>query len=345
MKRREPAKETVEAVAARWVARRDQGLTAAEEAELARWREEDRAHAAAMDRFEATWSALSRPRREGATAPLRRELERVRGRGRMRRRLTGAAVAAAIVLGAAGWRWSPAPAAAVTETPSFVVQQPERRTLPDGSTVELPANAAIAVDFGGALRRVRLVRGQAHFAVAKDPARAFVVEAGGVEVRAVGTAFAVHLEEGGVEVLVTEGRVAVAEPAAAAPPSDPAAAGEPPGRTLALVDAGNRVWVDPAGDAPAAQVSPVVPAELAERLAWRSPQVEFSGAALADVVAVLNRHNAVRFLIEDPAVARVRLSGLFRVDDPAVFTGLLESGFGIRTEVRGRDWILRRRPE
>lgn len=345
MKRCGPAAEAVEAVAARWVARRDQGLTPAEEAELARWREEDRAHAVALARFEATWSALSRPRREGATEPLRRELDRVRSRVRMRWRFTGAAVAAAIVLGATGWRWSRVPSAMVPATPAFVVQQPERRTLPDGSTVELPANATIAVDYGGALRRVRLVRGQAHFAVAKDPVRAFVVEAGGVEVRAVGTAFAVHLEQGGVEVLVTEGRVAVAEPAAAALPSDTVAAPAPAGRTLALVDAGNRVWVDPASPATSGKVSPVVPAELAERLAWRSPQVEFSGATLADVVAVLNRHNTVRFLIEDPAVARVRLSGLFRVDDPAVFTGLLASGFGIRTEVRGNDWILRRRPE
>jgi transmembrane sensor len=56
---------------------------------------------------------------------------------------------------------------------------------------------------------VVLERGEAHFQVAKNPARPFVVVARGVEIRAVGTAFSVGLESTRVEVLVTEGQVAV----------------------------------------------------------------------------------------------------------------------------------------
>ena len=51
--------------------------------------------------------------------------------------------------------------------------------------------------------------GEAYFTVAKNPGRPFVVAAGGVGVRAVGTAFNVRLDSDAVEVLVTEGRVQV----------------------------------------------------------------------------------------------------------------------------------------
>ena len=64
----------------------------------------------------------------------------------------------------------------------------ESRALDDGTVVELNGGAEIEVQFTAAERRLRLVRGEAHFQVAKNPLRPFVVEAGGVAVRAVGTA-------------------------------------------------------------------------------------------------------------------------------------------------------------
>jgi len=81
---------------------------------------------------------------------------------------------------------------------------------------------------------VRLVRGEAHFTVAKNPARPFIVEAGGVAVRAVGTAFDVRHADGAIEVLVTEGKVHVRAARAArriqvpapAPIATPLVAGE-----------------------------------------------------------------------------------------------------------------------
>ncbi|MGH7956064.1 MAG: iron-containing alcohol dehydrogenase, partial [Opitutaceae bacterium] len=77
-----------------------------------------------------------------------------------------------------------------------------------GSVVELNVDADILVDFSPVRRAVRLVRGEAHFTVATDAARPFVVSAGGVEVRAVGTGFAVHFAPQEIAVLVTEGQVA-----------------------------------------------------------------------------------------------------------------------------------------
>jgi transmembrane sensor len=83
----------------------------------------------------------------------------------------------------------------------------ERLALPDGSRVELKDGSEVVVQYSASERRVKLTGGEAHFTVWKDKTRPFIVNAAGVEVRAVGTAFNVRLEAKSVEVLVTEGRV------------------------------------------------------------------------------------------------------------------------------------------
>ncbi|MBI4626652.1 MAG: FecR domain-containing protein [Verrucomicrobia bacterium] len=54
-----------------------------------------------------------------------------------------------------------------------------------------------------------LARGKAHFTVAKNPSRPFVVSAGGGDVQAVGTVFNIRLRSEAIEVFVTEGKVQV----------------------------------------------------------------------------------------------------------------------------------------
>src|SRR3546814_17986320 len=67
------------------------------------------------------------------------------------------------------------------------------------------------------MRRVILRRGEASFEVAHNVQRPFVVSAEGLDVRAVGTAFVVGIEDGGVEVTVEEGVVAVGGAARGSP--------------------------------------------------------------------------------------------------------------------------------
>ena len=89
----------------------------------------------------------------------------------------------------------------------------QKLDLPDGSVALLNTDSAIDTAFTATERRVRIVRGEVFFTVAKDAARPFVVTAGTVAVRAVGTAFNVQRHHGSVEVLVTEGRVRVTDAA------------------------------------------------------------------------------------------------------------------------------------
>ncbi|MDR2675124.1 MAG: FecR domain-containing protein [Opitutaceae bacterium] len=225
--------------AARWVVRRDAGLSAAEEAELARWLAADARHRAAFDYHARAWSAFDGPARADAQGALVRGIAaRVSRRRRRRARIAAAAAAAACAIAAFAFlplQTKPDAAdgarAAARARSSVAVTQPERRVLDDGSLVELRPGAAIEARYDDATRRIVLAGGEAHFQVAKNPARPFVVEAGGMEARAIGTAFTVQLSAEQVEILVTEGRVAVEKtpPAGAAAPAGSADAPTPTG--------------------------------------------------------------------------------------------------------------------
>jgi transmembrane sensor len=274
---------------------------------------------------DAQLPALGWLRRAGAQDELLREVERHVSRRRKRRWLGAVAATALLVAGSLAWRtlgvrpWEP-----VARAPTATLLRPERQRLPDGSVVDLRDGAAMTVDFDGPLRRVVLRGGEAYFAVAGNPLRPFVVEAGGVSVRAVGTAFSVHHDRRQTEVVVTEGQVAVASSSAAtsglvSPPAP------------ALVSAGHRCVI-PLAAAP--DIRPVSPAELHSRLGWRIPQLEFTHTPLAEVVALMNAHHprGVRFVLGDPDLGQVSLSGFLRSDNDEGLANLLETQFAVRTE-------------
>lgn len=323
----------IETIAARWVARRDAGLSPAEERELQRWVDADKRHQRALGFYDSAWSALARPSRLGAGAELEHELGSLAGRRRRRRAVmaTASALLVALGLGLATWRFSsPRPSVVA---PTAVLVMPMHQTLPDGSVVELKGNALIAVDYSAAMRRVLLKQGEAHFAVQKDPGRPFVVSAGGIEVRAVGTAFSVQLGVASVDVLVTSGHVALDRTAGSTGRDAPPAA--PPFATLA---AGSRAVVQLGPSPMEPEVSNVLPGELSERLAWRSPRLEFTRAPLADAVALLNLHappSSAKLVIADAKVAATTVSGIFRPDNTDAFVVLLEGAFGVRAERSG----------
>ncbi|HLB30026.1 MAG TPA: FecR domain-containing protein, partial [Gammaproteobacteria bacterium] len=101
------------------------------------------------------------------------------------------------------------PASAAETVLRTTVGQQGRYDLADGSHVILNTDSLLETEFTADRRDLRLVKGEAHFQVAHDPQRPFLVHAGAGVVRAVGTAFSVHLEGDEVEVSVTEGRVLV----------------------------------------------------------------------------------------------------------------------------------------
>jgi len=336
MTARAPTTQSIDTLAANWLMRRDSGLSPTAASELRAWLAADPAHQAAFDRLGKTLAVFDRAAQSGISEAVITRLK-IRARERRSRRI--AVTSAALILLATGFWWAPrslfAPAAAPVV--AVIAADPVRK-LPDGSIVELNAGADIAVRYEPMLRRVHLLRGEAHFRVEKDPSRPFIVElAHGVEVRAVGTAFTVQLIQDKAEVVVTEGRVAVEQPAAAksAAPGE----GVPTPNVMAFVDAGHRLFVDLT--APAA--TPVQPdalseSELETRLAWRIPQLEFKGMTLGEAIALMNRQNRLQITL-DPAIASLRISGTFRSDDPEGFVRIVTATFGLQSAARGEQEV------
>jgi transmembrane sensor len=328
-----PSASAIADQAAAWIGRRDAGLTSAGADDFAAWCAADPAHAAAVAKFERIWRATDRAAEPGLAAALRARLGE-RRRVRHRRRLVAGTVAIGCLLLAVSLGLRPsAPQEPAART---VLHAPGRSVLPDGSVAEHPAGAPFTVDFSTDLRRVVMADGEAHFQVVPDAARPFVVVAGGVAVRAVGTAFAVRVTDRGADVAVTEGKVSIGTAAAAPAASAPAT-------PLAFLVAGQAVEVQPAAAGRDAVVIALPAGESAARLAWRQRRAEFASVPLADVIAHVNRHNRVQFALAEPALAAVRLSGVFRLDDPAEFSEVLAQGFDLVSERESDARIVLRR--
>jgi transmembrane sensor len=330
----------IEQQAAAWIIRRDRGLTAVEQDELSEWLSADRRRQACLARHHRNWERLNqlgewRPEHAARPNPDLLAPTRPRRAGRRAPVIAFSLLAAAAVAIMAVWGWNQVtPAANIAPLAAAPVRSAsvaliEQRQLEDGSVIELNRGAVVTVNYGAHERRVQLVRGEAHFAVAKDPSRPFIVSAGGAEVRAVGTAFDVRLGSTAVEVLVTEGRVHVAPPASvqgsAAPMLD-----------LPVIETGQCAVLPLQHEAAApAQITAVSESEMERRLAWQPRMLDFTAAPLATVIAEFNHRNSVQLAVDDPDLGKTLVSATFRSDNVEGFVRLLEAGFGVRTERRG----------
>lgn len=329
--------DPIEEVASDWLTQREEGFSIAQKRDFERWCRADPRHAAAVVRLEAACALLEKMPLVRAELqpvvefPVKPRVIAPENRFPVLRLVF--AMAAALAIGAFGWwQWALPQSAAqlyATSTGGY-----ERVVLADGSVVELNANTEVRVDLASADRRVALVRGEAHFTVAHDTARPFIVSAHGVAVRAVGTAFNVRLAATSVEVLVTEGKVAVSDSAA------PSAAVVTP--TLLAANERTRIATQPAFSvtaptgslAPAPVVEQVTSEALREALSWQERKLAFSETPLRDVVAQFNRRNRTQLLLGDPALAERPVGGTFAADNVEGFVLLLESSGSITVERR-----------
>jgi transmembrane sensor len=343
-----PEDRAIEAAAAVWLVDCEDGLDAEKVAEFARWRMADPRHAAALAKMEAATNLLQKMplvRDRIAGSPSHRELQSI-GTGEHRGKIVtfsvalkvACAIAACLAIAFVGWRLRGAGETFVgnyaTTTGGY-----ERVVLPDESVVELNAETDVSIHYSKAERRVVLSRGEAHFSVAKNAARPFVVRADGVAVRAVGTAFDVRLESQAVAVTVTEGRVQVGQ---GIQPVRGAAASEAAEKFPVLV-AGQRIVVPRDGSrAPVPQLTSLDAVGLKESLAWKIPRLVFNETPLADVVDQFNRHNVVKLVIADGALGRRAVGGTFRADQVETFVRLLEDSRDVAVDRVSADRIVLR---
>jgi transmembrane sensor len=191
-----------------------------------------------------------------------------------------------------------------------------RVSLSDGSTMAINTNSEVRVNYTHSLRKVEVVRGEALFVVAKNAERPFEVSVGGNIVRAVGTAFSVRLHDGTsekqVDVVVSEGRVAINPPS---PKTYPAG-------TVATVRNGR------------VETTTIHLADITGKLAWTEGRLVFQGEKLSDVVREINRYNLRQFEVADPDIASLRIGGTFVATDPDGFAIALGKSLGIQSRAK-----------
>jgi transmembrane sensor len=189
--------------------------------------------------------------------------------------------------------------------------------LSDGSLVAINTQSDIKVDMHEKSREVTLTKGEAWFKVAHDKARPFIVSAGRIRVRAVGTAFSVRRHDDGADIQVTEGTV----------------------ETWTTGEEDRKVQVSAGTKAYLAEYQPpkpiAAPIDIERSLAWREGQIVLEGETLDQAVAQFNRYNTKQLVITDQTLAQEKLVGQFRATEPGTFADAVATTLGATVKESG----------
>ncbi|MBB6563198.1 transmembrane sensor [Acidovorax soli] len=319
-----------------FVRQRNADFGAQEQQALAQWLAADPQHRSALAHWQNEWQAFSdippetvallranvdfdvamqAASAQGAPAAATAPPQGI-GTGVSRRRWLAPAAAACLVVAAGGVGWNHWRAQPVW-TQSHATQRGQQLevTLADATRIRLDTATRIEVRYYRDRREVRLLGGQALFTVQPDAAKPFHVQAGPARVTVVGTRFAVrHTPDiagaEAVQVAVEEGRVRLQ--ASATPASGPGAG------AMVELTAGQQATASADG-----QLSAATAVSAAGVAPWTGQRVRFDDIRLDRALAELGRYRDTRLVVRDPAVAALRITGVFDPADMATFRRLL----------------------
>lgn len=277
--------------AATWLARlRADDRSPEDERAFRAWLGADPRNAAAFEAVNATWEsvgALSRDLRDG----------RVHLNTDVNRRALLAGSIGLAVAGGGAFAFLQSAAAEVYQTG---VGEQKHVTLKDGTRVFLDTNTRLAVDFNADSRLVKLRYGRANFRVATDARGRFAVKAAQKRIvdRGARSVFDVRCDGDQLSVLLIQGGVMVE--------SQDGEGGQ-------VLSVGERLVATSQGtiklDNP----------DLLPLLAWHTGQAIFESATLGAAVEEMNRYSMVKLEVDDQRLARMKVSGVYRVGDSAAF--------------------------
>jgi len=351
-----PDEAAIEKEAAEWLIRLDGDvpLSDLENSELKQWVNASAAHEDKLKELAGLWGQLNVltdlavPIERSETAPRAKWI----GSG------TGVRLAAAavVILGVGlviTQALMPDPLMESNGFYSTAVGEQKTLELSDESVVLLNTNTQIKVSYRDDGRDVYLLQGEAHFSVAKNEAIPFRVYAGAGQIRAIGTAFTVYLKTDGVDVIVTEGVVALA--AVSSQPVDSATnpgtvqsgqIGLVPTHDLGQLEAGQSASIVTGVDEHHQRVESISNLKdvenqaLTKRLAWTEGVLAFSGEPLEQVVKEISRYTTVKIEFSDPDVMAIRIGGRFPVGETDEMFNSLEANFGLQITHLSNDRVL-----
>jgi transmembrane sensor len=241
---------------------------------------------------------------------------------------TGWQLAAALFVALAGgsalglllFRSRPSAPAGMTRVAATTPGQRGVFRLPDGTQVVLGVASTLRYPaaFPDGSREVSL-EGEAYFEVVHDTRRPFMVRAGDLVAKDLGTEFTVRAypEDAGARVVVREGRVAIRAAATEAAPERVVAPGQ-----LGRLGAGQEPTVEQA--------------DTAAWFAWTEGRLVFDGTPLRDALPQLSRWFDLDFRLADSALGDVPLTATLRTRPTTDVLNNLAASLGMKQRRDGR---------
>ena len=350
--------EDIEQQAADWLVRLDSDRAPSQQDldDLKEWMQRSPAHTEQLKRLTKYWHSanlltdLSFPlpgsqRPGGWLSNLRYQFRQLLIHGRQASATLGAAFTLTLAV-AMGLLFNNLNEAGVSGNGIYQTRIGEQNTitLVDGSVILLNTNSRLQVNYEHNQRDVVLMAGEAHFEVAKDTNRPFVVKAGEGLVRAVGTAFTVRMNPQALKVTVTEGKVALrkfepqkVETNSTEPENtqltdnDTPAPPVPPTKDRGYLVQGQSVDFQPQANTGLGNpIQQLKQHDIEQQLAWRKGLLLFAGEPLTQVIDEVNRYTKLDIQIVDADIADISIGGQFQVGETEAMLKVLETSFGIQ---------------
>lgn len=242
------------------------------------------------------------------------------------RRLVAAA-AAAVVLAAAwtGWQFI-RPTAPVLQQLSSAPGGKSRVVLPDGSIVWLNCNTQLHYEkngFGKQHREITL-NGEAFFDIAKSDAVPFIIHAGKVNIRVLGTAFNVKAYAGDSAVFTTlvRGKIAVSfrEKTVVLHPEEKLTV---PVTRLATVLQQKRLEKDSSGQLP--------------EISWLNNKLVFDNNTFGELADKMSQWYGVTFYFESASLQQLRFSGIIDTESIDEALKMLQLSRPFNFQINGKE--------
>ena len=301
--------------ATRWyVLLRSGQATAGDWQRYGQWRAADPRHDALCRQLESRLGMFQVPQAQGVSGKV---LQQALEASSSRRHVLQVALAGAGVAVGAALLAKPLGVPLTELTADIRTGTGERRavTLDDGSELLLNAQSAADIQFDPQRRLVRLREGELLAKVASDRIRPFLIQTDQTRLRAYGNRFLVRERAGLGQVVALNGAVEI---------------DGQNGERLQLA-AGHEVHYDRAGFGP-------VQASSSGATAWVDGFLQVRDRPLAEVIEALRPyHRGVLRL--DPAVAELRVSGLYRLDNPEQILDTLARTLPIHITRRTGLWV------
>lgn len=300
------------AEAADWLVKmQEKALTESEQHQLQIW-------CARSANHQRAWQAAQRLNQSFEQVPEKLGLS-ILSRKQTQRRNIIKAISALLIIPTGGWlAVDYSPLSSLTADYQTATGEWREVLLADGTKLLLNTRSAVNVIFDDTQRLVELVEGEIQITTAKDPmARPFIVSTVHGRIRALGTIFNVRLEQIHTKVSVQQHAV-----------------------EIYTADTGNTQQINTGQKTQftTVEINPSTSSHPTSATAWTRQQLIADNQPLAEVITEISRYRS-GWLRCDPAVAALKLSGVFQLKDTDAVLNNIAHTLPIKVVYRSDYWV------